>query len=89
VKLTPGATYEVTADVYADIRARATIGVKWENYADGPSLDYVNGAPEHNLKVRFTVPAGMPSVCIFFKTYSPSRATTWGSVDNFKLVRVQ
>lgn len=90
VKLTPGVTYEVSADIFADTRAKATLGVKWENYTDGPTATFVNNSADHKVKLRFTVPSGMSQVCIYFKGVSNSSIlTTWATADNFKLVRVQ
>ena len=64
------------------------LGVKWENYADGPTTDFINTAYDHNVKVRFTVPSGTSNVGIYFTTSAISRLTTWATVDNFKLVRI-
>lgn len=88
VSLTPGATYELSADIFTDGRAKATLGVKWENYADGPTTGFVNTAFDHKVKVRFTVPSGTGKVGIYFTTSATSRLTTWATVDNFKLVKV-
>ena len=90
VQLTPGATYEVSADIFADTRAKGTVGVKWDNYAEGPALSYVNNSANHKVTVRFTVPSGSGQVCIYFKGASiSSMLNTWTTADNFKLVRVQ
>ncbi|HZS09921.1 MAG TPA: CAP domain-containing protein [Blastocatellia bacterium] len=88
VRLTPGATYDLYADVFTDGRARATLGVKWENYAEGPALDFVNFSSDHTMIVRFTVPSGTNQVGVYFKAVATSSLRTWATVDNFRLVRI-
>ena len=86
IQLTAGATYEVSGDVQADSRVQATLGVRWENYADGPSARYSTaGQP---LKVRFTVPSGGGKVGVYFKATGTTTSYYWAVIDNLKIVRV-
>ncbi len=86
LQLTTGATYEVSGDIRTDGRAKANLGVKWENYADGPLVQYTTaGQP---LKVRFTVPTGTGKVGVYIKATGNSTSYYWSIVDNLKIVRV-
>lgn len=88
VQLTAGATYEVSADVTADSRVKPTLGVRWENYADGPSALYSTATAGQPLKVRFTVPAGTGKVGVYFKSIGTTSSYYWAVIDNIRLVRV-
>jgi hypothetical protein len=86
VKLTPGKTYEVSADIFASSAARATLGVKWDNNADGPSKLFVNGSSNHTVKVQFTVPSGVSQVGIY--CLATGTSGHWATADNLKLARL-
>jgi hypothetical protein len=88
VQLTPGATYELSADLAGDGRAKLLLGVKWDSYAEGPSqsLNYTYGV--RTLKVKFTVPQGSGKVGIYMQARGASAVRNWATADNFKLVRV-
>lgn len=88
VQLTAGATYEVSGDVRTDGRASAVLGVKWENYADGPLVKYTTANAGQPIKVRFTVPAGTGKVGVYAKATGTATSYYWSIVDNLKLVRV-
>jgi hypothetical protein len=88
IQLTPGATYELSADLFTDGQSRATLGVKWENNGDGPSQSLTNGSSNHTVRVRFTVPEGMAKVGIYCLARGSLFSNSWVSADNFKLVQV-
>ena len=79
VKLTAGATYQVTADIQVQGTARGTLGVKWDNNGDGPTST--------SNKLTFTVPAGIKQVGIYFKATGSTSSSSYATVDNFKLER--
>jgi len=88
VRLTPGATYDLSADISTEGRVRATLGVKWDDYSDGPSQDITDSSSVHTVTVRFTVPEGVSQVGLYFRVSGSAYSNNWATVDNFKLSRV-
>lgn len=88
VQLTAGATYELSGDVTAPSVSQPTLGVRWDNYADGPSVRYTGGGARQTIKARFTVPAGSGRVGVYFKNVGTTSSYYWAVIDNLKLVRV-
>jgi hypothetical protein len=84
VKLTPGKTYEVSADIFTSHLARATLGIKWDNNDNGPSKLFVNGLSNNIVKVQFTVPSDVHQVGIY--CLAAGTSGSWATADNFKLV---
>jgi len=84
VRLTAGATYEVSADITTNGKAQATLGVKWDNGGDGPAA----GSNTRRTVVRFTVPQGVSQVGIYCKATGSLSKDNWATADNFKLTRV-
>ncbi|HZS05616.1 MAG TPA: hypothetical protein VFD58_12320 [Blastocatellia bacterium] len=86
VQLTPGATYEVTADfTVSDSAARGSIAIKWGNGEDGPVALY-NGGLNKTVHLQFTVPAGVTQVG--FQARATGSAGKYVIVDNFTLKRL-
>lgn len=89
VQLTPGATYELSAEISTDGRAAVSLGVKWEDYSDGPAQpDSKFGSQSEVRRVRFIVPHGMPQVGIYCKATGSATNRNWATVDNFRLTRL-
>lgn len=88
VTLTPGATYEVSADMRADTRVQPTLGVLWENLTNGASVTYTGAGTQQKVKVRFTVPTGTGKVGVYVKAVGTSSSYYWNVVDNLTLVKV-
>ena len=84
VALTAGATYEVSADLTTSGKAQATLGVKWDNGSDGPSV----GSNTRRTTLRFTVPQGVSQVGIYCKATGALSKDNWATADNFKLTRI-
>ncbi|HWQ32935.1 MAG TPA: carbohydrate binding domain-containing protein [Blastocatellia bacterium] len=85
VQLTPGVTYELSADVALDSRVRALLGVLWGESNGGIFVSPQNGVTRR-VAVRFTVPAGVTKVRVSFQASGNVGAVAL--VDNFRLVRV-
>ncbi len=91
LQLTAGATYEISGDFRNDPRNAAILGVKWENNAAGPLVQYnpaVSAGQGQTLKVRFTVPDGSGKVSVYIKATGSSMNFYWSVVDNLTIVRV-
>jgi hypothetical protein len=89
VQLTPGASYELCADIGSD-KARASLGAFSLTTVDGYSLGVSVTAPggaARKVALRFTVPPGSGQMKITAQATGNVGASA--IVDNFRLVRVQ
>ncbi|MFN7948256.1 MAG: SBBP repeat-containing protein [Blastocatellia bacterium] len=89
VRLTPGATYDLCADMGTEGRARASLGAftvaTTDGYSEG-SLITAPGGATRKVTLRFTVPAGATEMK--FVAQATGNVGTSAIVDNFRLVRV-
>ncbi len=89
VRLTPGATYELCADMSTEGRARASLGAftvaTTDGYSEG-SLITAPGGATRKVTLRFTVPATATEMK--FVAQATGNVGTSAIVDNFRLVRV-
>lgn len=91
VQLTPGARYEVTADVSATATARVTFGVRFNESGtiiNGTSIPFTNNTRPTTLRVQFTVPDGINQVGFFVQTNGSVASGSLATADNFRLMRV-
>jgi hypothetical protein len=85
VRLTPGATYEVSADLTASGGVRPYLGVRWFTGGGGPTQRLT--APGGRIRVRFTVPADVSLVGVYCAAEYGS-VTSLATADNFELTRI-
>lgn len=91
VQLTPGATYEVTADITATSSTRLVVGVKYDdsgNITNGPSVPYTNVTRPTTGRVRFTVPNSGNQVGFYAQANGSISNNSLATIDNFRLTRV-
>lgn len=91
VQLTPGASYEVSADITATATSRVTLGVKFEesgNVVSGPSIPLTNLTRPTNSRVRFAVPIGAGQTGFFVQNNGSVSSSSQATADNFRLIRV-
>ena len=91
VQLTPGATYEVTADITATSSTRLVVGVKYDDsgsITNGPSVPYTNVTRPTTGRVRFTVPNSGNQVGFYAQANGSISNNSLATIDNFRLTRV-
>ncbi len=88
VAVTPGATYVVTADVAASTTARSTLAVTFDNGGSGGGVPFNNVQQPKQMRVSFTVPAGVSQARIYVQANGSASASSWATADNFTLTRI-
>lgn len=91
VQLTPGATFEVSADITATSTARLTLGVRFDeggNVVTGPSIPITNITRSTTVRLRFTVPNAVSQVGFFAQANGSVASGSLATADNFRLARV-
>jgi hypothetical protein len=87
VKLSPGATYAVTADVAANSTGRGSLAVAFDNGSSGGAAPFNNFPQPKTVRVVFTVPADATQARIYVQTNGSASASSWATADNFTLTR--
>jgi len=91
IALTPGAGYEVAADLAATATTRVTFGVRFDDGStllSGPSVNFTNNTRPTTYRVRFTVPAGANQTGVYVQASGSISSGSWATADNFRLTRM-
>ena len=88
VRLTPGATYSLAAEIASGATGRVSFGVKWENGTDGPAYPVAANQRLATKALQFTVPEGVAQVGVYCQASGSAAAGSWATVDGFRLARV-
>lgn len=88
VKLTPGATYEITLSAITSATARTTLSVRFDDGAAGPVQIIPAGQTRPTTAVlRFTMPANATQAGVYVQVNGALANNSWAQLDNFWLTR--